>query len=177
MPPVRCGKSWYLCVHMQRVKPVVDRDKVAAQQAFEPALGMHPVQRVAMAACRAATGKEPRDKIAQLGFVVGGERRLVRSSPKAYLLHTVEALRGVARPYTGKLEPVQQKRHLRPAANALFDGLPHDRRNQGEHPGTGFREPLQRGSLIRRMVESRQEVAAVGRVASFQLVGVFIEGI
>ena len=59
---------------------------VAAQDGFEPALGLHAIERVALVSGSSAAAEEPGDEFAQIGLVLLGERGLVGAGAEGDLV-------------------------------------------------------------------------------------------
>ena len=110
---------------MGRVEAGVEHRHIPPQHAFEPALGLHAIERIALAAGGKAAQIELPHQLAEVGLGGIGERSFVGSGAQGDLLLAVEALACIAHADAGKFEAVQEEGQLGAAANLSFD--------QGDH--------------------------------------------
>ena len=103
---------------------------------------------------RRAPLKQPRHQLMQLARVLARQRSLMYARAKRNLLHTVEALARVTHAHPRKLQPVQQKGHLRAAANPLLHHCAHRLRHQRHHPRSRLGKSLPRCLFIRSVKQA-----------------------
>ena len=119
------GEGGDLGVDVGRVEVGVDGFDVAAEDAFEPALGLHAIEWVAVIAVGGAAFEEAGYEVTEVGFVFGSEGSFVGAGAEGDLLRGVEGVTGEACADAGELEAVEEEGQLGAVADALLDYFAH----------------------------------------------------
>ena len=159
----------HLRVDVRGVELFVEHAKIAVEHAFEPALGLQAVERIALVGLREAAFAQARNQRSQLVFVAFREQRLTRTRAEADLFDAIEALSRRADADARELESMQQEGELGAAAQPRLHHGAEGLGNHGQHARGGVRETQRGVGGVGRVDQSRDQVAVVGGVARGQL--------
>ena len=117
------GDGGDLGVDVGGVEVGVDGLDVAAEEGFEPALGLSAIEGVAFVSGGGAAGEEAGDEFAEVGGVVGGEWGFVGSGAEGDFEGLVEGVARESGADAGELEAVEEEGKFGAGAEFLFDDV------------------------------------------------------